>query len=196
VDASVHTLRTELHGVHLLCDRLREEFADDPDLASSMIEGETGIHEAIAAAARAVFEDEARLIGLNTMLKILQGRKTRLEGRIELMRAAICEAMRIAHVRSRDYGFCTVSLKPTSATAMITDEAAIPSTFWKAQDPKLDVKGLTTYLRLRQKAVAFSLSISDDAERIASMDRTEAEFPAGPGAQLSEPALTVALKWS
>lgn len=161
-------LTQEARAVQILRERFKEEFADDPDLAASMIEGETDIHETIAAAANAVFEDEGRIAGIKTMIDALQGRKSRIEKRIEVMRAAICVALQQAAIKSKDYGFCTVTLKPLPPSAIITDEAAIPSSFWKPQEPKIDKRAILAALK--------------DGKV--------------PGAELSNGGETVALKWS
>lgn len=163
-----HTLHTETRAAQLLRDRLKAEFADDPDLAASMIEGETNIHEAIITAAKAVFEDEGRAAGIKTMIEALQSRKGRIEKRMEIMRAAICVAMLEAGVKSKDYGFVTATVKPLPPTAIIADEASIPSSFWKAQEPKLDKRAVLAALK---------------------------EGPV-PGAELSNGGETIALKWS
>lgn len=161
-------LTAEVRAAQLLRARLKEEFADDPELAASMIEGETGIHEAIEAAAKAVFEDEGRIEAIHAMIGKLQTRKSRIENRVEIMRAAICVAMLEAAIKTKDYGFCTVTVKPLPPAAIIADEAAVPSEYWRPQEPRLDRRAVLT--ALKQGAV--------------------------PGAELSNGGETIAIKWS
>lgn len=142
-----HELHKETKAARLLRERLKEEFKSDPELAASMIEGETDIHEALEAAAKSVFEDTGRLVGIKTMLDGLEARRERIETRIEIMREAICVAMQMAEIPKKDLGFCTVTRKPVPQSAQITDEALVPSIYWKPQEPKLDKRELLTALK-------------------------------------------------
>jgi hypothetical protein len=164
-----HELHKETRAAKLLRERLKAEFAGDPELAASMIEGETGIHEAIDEAARAVFEDTGRLTALDTMIDALVIRKDRIEQRILTMRAAICVAMQEAEIPKKDLGFCTVTRKPVPQSAQITDESQIPADYWKPQDPKLDKKAVLAALKAKVEI---------------------------PGAALSNGGETIQMKWS
>lgn len=164
-----HELHKETKAARLLRERLKAEFEGDPELAASTIEGETGIHEAIEEAAKAVFEDTGRLAGLKTMIDGLTTRRDRIADRIEVMREAICVAMQEAEIAKKDLGFCTVTRKPVPQSARITDEALVPSIYWKPQDPRLDKRELLTALKAGT---------------------------AIPGAELSNGGETIQIKWS
>lgn len=164
-----HELHKETKAARLLRERLKAEFEGDPELAASMIEGETGIHEAIEEAAKAVFEDTGRLAGLKTMIDGLTARRERIAERIKVMREAICVAMQEAEIPKKDLGFCTVTRKPVPQSALVTDEALVPAGYWKSQDPTLDKRALLAALK------------------------TGAEIP---GAALSNGGETIQMKWS
>lgn len=158
-----HELHKETRAAKLLRERLKAEFARDPELAASMIEGETGIHEAIEEAAKAVFEDTGRLAGLDTMIDALVTRKDRIEQRIGIMRTAICVAMQEAEIPTKDLGFCTVTRKPLPQSAQITDEAQIPADYWKPQDPKLDKRAVLAALKAKVEIPGAALSNGGEA---------------------------------
>lgn len=157
-----HTLHKETRAAHLLRERLKAEFVGDPELAASMVEGETGIHEAIEGAARAVFEDTGRLEGIEAMIKTLEGRRDRIKDRIEIMRAAICVAMQEAEIPKKDLGFCTVTRKPVTQSALIIDESLIPSDYWKSQEPKLDKRAVLAALKDKIEIPGAALSNGDE----------------------------------
>lgn len=164
-----HELFVATNAARALSDRLRAEFAGDPELAASMIEGETTIHEALEAAAKAIFEDVARIASIDSMISNLATRKERIQARVEIMRTAMSVALQEAAIKTKDCGFCTLSLKALPPSLVITDEAAIPSSYWKATEPKLDKKAVLAALKGKQ-AVA--------------------------GAELSNGGETLAIKWS
>jgi hypothetical protein len=64
-----------------------------------------------------------------------------------MKRTLIAKAMELAEIKKREAPAGTVSLKRVPPCAIITDESAIPSRFWKAQAPKLDKAAVSHALR-------------------------------------------------
>lgn len=115
---------------------------DDEDAIRDSIEGETTLHEAIAAVMDGMREDEIAVAGLASMIDSLSSRKHRLLERIDRRRAALEQALQIGEIKTLRLPEATLSLKDVKPGIEITDEAKIPAKFWKAQDPTLDKKAL------------------------------------------------------
>jgi hypothetical protein len=111
------------------------------------IEGETGLHEAIASVVALMREDEILMLGITEMLTSLEARRHRLEERAKRCRAAIEQAMNIGELTRLDLPEASLTLKRVPPGVEITDEAKIPAEFWKAQDPKLDKAALKAALK-------------------------------------------------
>jgi hypothetical protein len=130
---------------------LKEEFGaameEDEDLARDMIEGSTDFCEVITAALIQIGEDEAFAAAKKDMAnQIWEGAK-RLETRVEKLKGAIARAMEIAGEPKVPTTAGTASLGDKPITAIITQEADIPSEFWIEQDPKLDKAALNKAIR-------------------------------------------------
>lgn len=119
----------------------------DDDLTRDMIEGETGLHEAIAALFAEVTETEVQLAGLEAKLTEFEGRKKRYQDRLGFMRSVIEQAMLIGDVRKLELPDATLSLSSRGAKLVITDESAVPADYWRPKDPELDRKALAQALK-------------------------------------------------
>lgn len=115
-----------------------QTITDDEDAIADTIEGETNLHEAIAAVMRDITEDEILLAGLEAMLKTLSDRKARIEYRIERRRAAILRGMEVGELKRLELPEATLSIRRVPPVLEITDEAQIPEIYWKPQPLKLD----------------------------------------------------------
>src|ERR1700730_3323308 len=76
-------LSQELEAKQSLLDQLRALAADDPDLLTDLIEGETNLLELIAALDASIVDDETLIDGAKAALDKLQARKRTGENRIE-----------------------------------------------------------------------------------------------------------------
>lgn len=140
---------------------LRENLADiiqDEDDARDFIEGETNLNEAIELAVKQTGEDEAAIEAIDNYVAKLKGRKDRLKSRLEATRTAIAVAMIQASQKKIETPYGTVTRKSTIQTAIITDEASIPTDYWKPQDPKLDKAKLAADMRAGQRVEGATLS--------------------------------------
>ena len=63
-----------------------------------------------------------------------------------------------AEMRKMELPQATISLRAVPPKAEITDEALVPSKFWKAQDPKLDKKAVLDALKGKEDVPGASLS--------------------------------------
>lgn len=131
---------------------------DDPKLILDMIEGETDLAEACCVVLEETMEDETLLAGTESMIKTLQERKSRLERSIESRRGIILMAMEKAGLQTIKGPLATLSVRPTLPKVNISDEALIPSRFWKPSDPKLDKSALKEALDAKETIPGASLS--------------------------------------
>ncbi len=83
---------------------------------------------------------------LRSRIGDMQARLSRIEERARKKRDLVCSVMERADVRKLTEPDLTVSLRPSRAPLVVTDEEAIPEGYWKAQAPKLDRQGLIATL--------------------------------------------------
>lgn len=140
-------LSKEMAAARALRESIAVVLGDDADTLRDTIEGETGLHEAIAAVLGLMREDEILMIGLSGMMATLEARKHRLEERTKRCRAAIEQAMLIGELTRLDLPDASLTIKRVPPNVEIIDEAKVPAEFWKAQDPKLDKSALKAALK-------------------------------------------------
>ncbi len=145
--ASTHTLQQEANAARALKDALANIPAMDEETIRDTIEGETSLHEAIAAVLADIDEDEMLVTGIAEMVKTLGARKGRLEDRIEARKVAIQKAMEIGELQKLATPSGTLSLRNVPRGLDVTDETAIPFEFYVPQPAKLDRKRLKDELK-------------------------------------------------
>lgn len=132
----------------IAANALREALGtDDDDLLRDSIEGETDLHEMIAATVTSMDEDTMLADGLANRIYDLKTRAARIEKRIATKRAAIEQAMVIGDLKTLELPTITATVKRTTPGLQITDEAMIPEAYWKAKDPVLDKAALKKALK-------------------------------------------------
>lgn len=133
---------------------------DEQTLADTL-EGLTDLNEAIAAVVRSALVEEAYAEGLKSHISRLQERLQRLIHRAEVRRQVARDAMVEADLRTLRAPDFTLSVRPGGPGLVVTDEQAIPSTYWQPREPRLDRLGL---LRdLKQGATVEGASLSNSA---------------------------------
>lgn len=176
-----------------LVEILGEENADAETIRDT-IEGETGLFETIRAAVGQIGEDEASADGIKAYIGRLTSRKSRLERRAELLRAALMNALDMLNEESHkidrahivnaiavraldaltkgklDATVATVTLKSAPAKLTIVEEAEIPPSYWKTPDPELDRAALTRDLKNHRDTLAQKLEELDGRRRSETMD--------------------------
>jgi hypothetical protein len=116
-------------------------------MIDTAVEGETNLHEALAEALGRLAEIRALQEGIDTLVKSLEARSQRLGAQYASIRTAMTVAMECDEVKKLELPLGTLSLRTVAPAVEITDEAAIPAQYWKAQDPKLDKRELLKALK-------------------------------------------------
>lgn len=156
--SDAETLKRQMEAAQTLLANLRDIIGDDEQAQTDAIEGETGLFEAMADAAKRIGEIQAHLEGLDAYAGRMKTRKERLERQEDLIRTALMHAMSIAHLKTLELPTATMTLKATGPSVVITDEADIPAEFWKPQAPKLDKKLLMAALKDKKEIPGAQLS--------------------------------------
>lgn len=123
------------------------DIEEDAETVRDTIEGETGLHEAIAGVMDAIDEDEVFSAGIKAKVEELVKRKARIENRIKRKKVAIEAAMQAGELKRLEIPIATLSLRKVPPALEIIDEDLVPNAFWKLKDPVLDRKSLTSALR-------------------------------------------------
>ncbi len=140
-------LLRELSHHQYLRERLEADFPDaDEECLRDTLEGLTNLTDMLAEVLRSALEDQAFVTALRSRIGDMQARLSRIEERARKKRDLVCSVMERADVRKLMEPDLTVSLRPSRAPLVVTDEEAIPEGYWKAQAPKLDRQGLLAAL--------------------------------------------------
>ena len=135
-------LSKEMEAAKGLLANIGDIIGDDVELLSDMLEGETGLFEAIGRAVKRIGEVEALTTGIDEYAKELTSRKARLKKQAQSLRTAVTVAMSIAGKDTMELPSATVTRRTVARGLLVTDETLIPSEFWIQGDPKLDKKKL------------------------------------------------------
>ncbi len=142
-----HRIQHELTHHQYLRERLEADFPDaDEETLHDTLEGLTNLTDMLAEVLRSALEDQAFVTALRGRVGDMQARLSRIEERGRKKRNLVCGVMERADVRKVTEPDFTVSLRPSRAPLVVTDEKAIPEAYWKAQAPKLDRQGLLATL--------------------------------------------------
>jgi hypothetical protein len=168
----------------------------DDQLLADMFEGETTLDAEIRAAVLTIEEDEIFVTGIKAREAELKARRLRLEKRIEATRGLIEQAMTVAKWDTLPMDIGTVSLGKAAPRLEIDDESAIPTQFWKREEPTLDKAGLTKVLRERQKALdALAKTKWEVPEALAvALDKLDNEMPAIPGCHMETGGVSLTIR--
>lgn len=200
-------LQKELAAAAALKHQLAEAFGEetDIDLVRDMVEGETELDAAIDHVLKQMALDVANIQGLEKFETTLAARRKRLGDRVETMRAMLLNAMDILEERSIDRPIARITLKSLAPKLLITDEAAIPTRFYKQPDPELSKRDLTDALKDRRDTLADKLEeisaavesgVITTAQADEQRERVHAAFPPIPGAEFDNGSATIQVKWS
>ena len=151
-----------------LLANIRDVIGDDDEMALTAVEGETGLIEAITQAVHRLHELDAHAEAIGIQMKSLGERKSRFEAQHDRIKAAVAVAMGQAELRKLELPSATLSIRAVAAKAEITDEALIPSKFWKPQDPKLDKKAVLDALKAKEDVPGATLSNGGETLAIKS----------------------------
>ncbi len=137
----------ELTHHQYLRERLVEGFPHaDEECLRYTLQGQTNLTEKLSEVLLSAIEDQAFVTALRGRMGDMQARLSRIEERARKKRDLVCSVMERADVRKLTEPDLTVSLRPSRAPLVVTDEEVIPEGYWKAQAPKLDRQGLLAAL--------------------------------------------------
>lgn len=141
-----YNMRRQMEAAKRLISSLKEcGDDDDKELVTDMIEGQTGLLEAIDAALSQIDEGEILIVGIKAKEQSLEARRKAIETRNDRIRAIIEQAMLATAQMSLRLPSATLSLRKVAPALMVTNEADVPARFWIEQErpaPKLDKKAL------------------------------------------------------
>lgn len=130
----------------------------DPDFVHDVIEGETGLLEAIDAAIGEIDEADIVIEGCAAKIAQLSERKRKAEGRRERLRALIEQAMRTTGLDKIKLPTATLNVTMRPPAPLIADESAVPSRFWKQPPPVLDKAAINAAIKDGETVPGVSLS--------------------------------------
>lgn len=131
-------LDKQIAALEVLKASLGELAQDDPDLLLDMAEGETSLLERIDSVIVRIAELGAHAEAVGEQINSLKARKDRFERQRDLLRGALCQALLVLERNKLERPACTISMANSPPTMLVTDESAVPTTYWKRPDPVLD----------------------------------------------------------
>jgi hypothetical protein len=200
-------MHKELAAAAALKHQLAEAFGEehDLDLLRGMVEGETNLDGAIDAVLEQMAADVANIQGIEKFETTMAARRKRLGDRVDTMRSMLLNALDILEERRIERPIALLTLKSLPPKLLVTDEAAIPTAFFKQPDPILSKKDLTDALKDRRDTLEQRLAEVRERQEAGEMDvdqateaveRLIAAFPAIPGAELDNGGAAIQVKWS
>lgn len=193
-EASTFRLSKEIEAATVLREQIASLVEGDADFLAEAIEGETSLFEQVDALVISVRHDEALSAGTDRLIKELKGRQDALDKRAELKRSLIGSALEIAGVKKRETPAGTVTVKDVAPKVVITDEAALPSRYLRQADPTPDKKAIGEALKAREAAWAEAAKITDGVDRAEALAKVDSDYPAVPGASLSNGSRTIQIR--
>jgi len=196
--AAAAALKDQLHAI------LGEDETDIVTLRDT-IEGETGLIETVDACLRQIGVDNASIAGLKAFEQALGSRRSRIEKRVELVRAMLANALMIIELKRFERPLATITLKDVPPKLTVSAEGEVPAKFWKQPDPELNRSALTDALRTRQVAIDDVIEQAKkdrQAGRIGEEEHTRRlrealdAHPPIPGAELGNGGVTVQIRYS
>lgn len=151
-------LRQETEAARTLLATLADVLADDAELAADTIEGETNLREVMRSALARIVELDTMTDGIKATQEALAGRKARLEKQRDMIRECLAVALEVSGLKKLETPLATVSLRAVAPKVEVIDESAIPATYWKPQEPRLDRKALLDALKDKQDVPSATLS--------------------------------------
>lgn len=187
-------LSKQMEAAKILREQIADIAAGDTDFIRDTIEGETSLHEQISTLVASIAEDEALADGAKRLRDDIDGRRKRIEARADVKRSLVASAMEIGEIKKIETPAGTVSLKPMPPKVIVSEEAEIPSRYWKTGDPTLNRKALGDDLKTRFAALSEAAKIEDPEERVKAVTAADAAHPAIPGATLSNGSTTISIR--
>jgi hypothetical protein len=200
-------MHKELAAAAALKHQLAEAFGEEGDLTllRDMVEGETNLDAAIDKVLEQMAMDVANIQGLEKFESTMAARRKRLGDRVETMRSMLLNALDILEVKRVERPIALLTLKALPPKLLITDEAEIPTAYFKQPDPVLSNKDLADALKDRRDALEQKLAELSEKEEAGEIgpdhaaearERLLAAFPPIPGAELDNGGASIQIRWS
>lgn len=190
----IRNLQKEKEAVAVLLGHLKSlavdtdsEESPDAELIKDTIEGETNFLEALDKAVESIAMDKAHLEALDALTEKISVRKERKKARIEMTQTAILNALEMAGMDRHEGPLATISQAKKPLKVIVTDESAIPSTWFKTPEPpppSLDKAALLDYFKARIERLE-AIEKMPESDRPAAREVMLKDYPAVPGAELS-----------
>lgn len=160
MDNITHELGKETRAASLLKEHLLMQLGgeEDTDLIRDTIEGELNLNALFDEAALEIIQTQGQIHAIDDMVAKLKARQDRYERRIGHIKTAVQTAMETAEVKSHRSPYGTFSRRAVPPSVIISNEADIPSQYWKPSDPRLDKKAVLEALKAKQDVPGASLS--------------------------------------
>lgn len=155
---AVAVLREQTTHARAMLENMKDILGDDAELIQNAVAGETDLPEALGAALGRVIELNAMLLGLELTAERIKERANRLEVQRDTVKLAIQAAMEAGQMKRFEHPLGTISVKATPPKVIVSDEAAIPSHYWKPSDPKLDKQAIAKALKDGKTVLGATLS--------------------------------------
>ena len=134
--SAVQELRTQTDAARALVGALLPILENDDELHRDMVEGETGLHDAIRHALARIVEIRTLVAGINATLFVLGDRGKRLEDQEERIRAALLTALEIGGLSNLETSLGTVSRVRVQPSVIVTNAADIPWRYLRYPEPE------------------------------------------------------------
>jgi predicted nuclease with TOPRIM domain len=147
----VQDIKRELTVEAMAAERLlvayRQQLGDDQEAAADLIEGETGLLEAVDAVLARLALIEDHIAALIDHGKKLNARNSRYKAQHEGLRQSLISAMELANLKRLERPTATLSRRAVPPSLVIVDQDAIPATYLIPQPPKVDSAALKAALK-------------------------------------------------
>lgn len=155
---SEHKLHEEKQAAKVLMANFNDLINDDLEMKVNIIEGETDLFETIDLVVHEIHSELALVGALDEQIKKMKSRLDRKKQKVERLKTSVATAMEMCELKTLETSITTITRKKVAPKLVVTDEAAIPSEYYKQADPTLDKRGLTSALKDSQEIPGARLS--------------------------------------
>lgn len=132
--------------------------------------------------------------GLKNYLRKLTDRKKRLEDRTARLRTLLASVVTELPGRVYRHPLAHVRAFDVDPRVIVTDESVIPSTYWIAQDPKLNEIAIRKHLLERKMQIDLLKECQSSNERRVRLAQIDREFPDVAGASLGNGEISIRIR--
>lgn len=133
-----HKIEIEKAAAVALLREIAETIDGDEQAKIDMIEGETRLFDALAAAVDRIAEAAAHAEAVDIMIRSMQDRKSRFDTIVERLRNSIRSAMETTAILKMELPRATISLRYVPPKVEITNPMEIPDDYLKQPPPVVD----------------------------------------------------------